>query len=127
MNRLRTLWGEPVLIWAVIQATTTTLWSFHCFDGIGLGSQDAWAVVIVVENALAGVHIAVVTVPRKLLGPITEAFKAAIALLAIYGFQINDKQTALVIGLFAALSAAWHQSQVSPAPVPPPQPAPPVV
>jgi hypothetical protein len=48
--------------------------------------------------------------------PITEAFKAAIALLAIYGFQINDKQTALVIGLFAALSAAWHQSQVSPAP-----------
>lgn len=119
MTQVKRFWGEPVLIWAVIQAATSMAESFGWLSGIGIHGQDALALLLVVENALAALHIAVVT-HRTLLGPIVETFKALVSLGIIYGVHITTEQTGLVITLMTAIAGLIHQSQTSP--LPPPNP-----
>lgn len=114
---LRNLFGEPVATWAVIQAAVVMAVGFGWLGGIGIDGQDSLAVLLVVMNALAAVHIAVAT-HHTLLGPLVEAVKALVGLSAIYGLHITNEQTAGLITLLTALAAAWHRTQTSPVPAP---------
>lgn len=120
LARLRNLFGEPVALWAALQAVTSMAVAFGWLQGIGIHSQSDLAIVLVVENAAAALHIAIVT-HHTLLAPIVELFKATSTLLVIYGFHISTEQTATVITVITAVFAFGHRQATSPAEPTPPQ------
>jgi hypothetical protein len=124
--RLRNLWGEPVLVWGAIQAGTAMAESFGWLGGIGIHGQHALAVLLLVENAVAAVHVALVT-HRTLMAPVIELFKALGTLSAVYGFHMSTEQTGIAVTFITALFAFGHQSQTSPIPPPPLDVSPPPV
>jgi hypothetical protein len=118
MARLRNLWGEPVVIWGAFQALTAMGESFGWLGGIGIHGQVALGYLLLVEQAIAAVHVALVT-HRTLLAPAVELFKACATLGVIYGLHITTEQTGLFITFMTAFFALVHQSQTSPIPPPP--------
>lgn len=124
--RLRNLWGEPVLIWGAIQAGLVMLDAFGGLKFLGIHGQDSMAVLLVVLNTLAALHVAIVT-HRTLMAPVIELFKALGGLAAIYGFHMSTEQTGTAILAITALFAVLHQSQTSPIPPPPLDVSPPPV
>ena len=129
MYSLKNLWGEPVAVWATIQAVVVALISFGWLEGIGLSNQDDMAAVVAVISALSAIHLALFT-HKTILAPLTQLVQAVVALLAIYGTHFSAENTALLVGAITAVAAAWHRERQVPltAPslaltIPPEQPA----
>jgi len=113
MNRLRNLWGEPVALWAAIQAGVQMMIAFGWLSGIGLDGQDSMAAVGVVLAAAAAVHLALFT-HQTLLAPVVQLFQALAVLGVIYGVKITDDQSALAITFITAIFAFGHRQSTSP-------------
>lgn len=104
---------EPAAIVAAIQTVLVLAVSFGWLSFLGLDTQADVAVVVGVLAALGALVLAYVT-SETLLAPVIELFKAALALAAIYGFQISVEQTGMAISVIVALFAAFHRTQTSP-------------
>lgn len=113
MTRFRNLFGEPVALWAGIQAFAAIANSFGWLEFAGIHGQTDMAVVMVALNAAAALHMALFT-HHTLLAPVVELLKALIGLGAIYGLHVSTEQTATIVALITALAAGWHRTQTSP-------------
>jgi hypothetical protein len=116
VNRLRTLFGEPVAVWAAIQAVLVAIESFGWLDWAGIHGQPDMARLVAVISTLAAIHIAIVT-HHTLLAPLVQLMQAFASFLVIYGLHISAEQTALLVGVLTAVAAAWHRTQTGPEPV----------
>lgn len=92
---------EPVAIFTALQTVLVMLISFGKLDFIGLDSVDDAAIVVAVLAAAEAVVVAYKT-KQTVLGPIMALVKAALALGALYSFNITDEQTSTV---YAAVTA----------------------
>ena len=104
---------DPVIYVAVVQAFLVMLLSFDALEWAGLKTQDDLMVVVAFLTAVGAIVTAYKT-SRTLLAPVVEAFKAAVAVGAIYGLQLTTEQTGSIIALITMVAAFWHQTQVSP-------------
>lgn len=111
MTRKGFVW-EPVTIMAALQAILTMLVGFDALTWAGLNGTDSVVLVMAVANAVAAVVIAYRT-DRTLLAPVVELFKALVAAGVIYGWNLGEEKSALVVATITAVFAMFHQSQVT--------------
>lgn len=104
---------EPAAIVGMIQAVLALLVSFGLLDFVGIDTDADLAVVIGVVGALSALYLAYAT-SETLLAPVVEVIKAGLALGAIYGLNISDEKTGLLIAAVTAIFAAWQRGQVVP-------------
>ena len=109
----KNLWGEPVALWATIQATLAAANSFGWLSWAGIEGQKDMALVFAVVAALAAVHLALFT-HQTLLAPLVQLVQALLASLIIYGTHVSTEQTALVVGVLTAIFAFGHRQATSP-------------
>lgn len=115
MSKQITVFGrEPVLITNTIEGVLACLIAFHALDFIGLSGPDTLAIVMAVVSTGFGVYVAYVT-NETLLGAVTGFIKAAIALAAVYGFELTAEQTAGLLSAVAVVFALWQRTQTGPA------------
>lgn len=104
---------EPVAYVAAIQSILIVAVSFHWLTAIGLDSSNDVMLVAGVMNGIAALVLAYKTT-RTYLAPVVELFKAAAALGAIYGLNVTEEQSGLIIVAITGVAALFHQSQVTP-------------
>lgn len=108
-----TIFGrEPAAIVGAIQAFLALAISFGWLSGIGISTQNDLAIVMAVVAAGSAVYMAWAT-NESLLAPVIEAFKALLALGAIYGLHLSNDQTGLAVAAITSILALYQRGKVT--------------
>ena len=131
MNKVLIFGREPVVIVNAIEGILACLLAFGLLGWAGIGSAEQIAVIMAVVSSALGIYTAYVT-KDTLLAAVLGFTKAAVALIAAYGYNVTDTQLAQLIAAITVVAAFWHRTQTGPAvdpsfnlnqhslPVPPP-------
>ncbi len=104
---------EPAVIVGLIQAVLALVVSFGWLAGIGIKGQVELGLFMAVLIGVLDLYVAYVT-RRTLLAGAIAVFKAAVAFVAIYGWQLTTEQTGQAIAVITFALALIHQSQTEP-------------
>ena len=105
---------EPVVISNAIEGILAALLAFNMLAFIGLDSAEEIAIVMAVVSSVLGLYVAYVT-KDTLLAATLGFVKAAVALIAVYGYNLTDTQLAQVLAAITVVFALWHQRATGPA------------
>ena len=102
---------EPAVILAFIEAVLMTVVAVF---GRQLGLDGGFTVVVLALcSALLGAWSAWATVDTR-LGAVLGAFRALLALLLYFGFELNVETQAAISALIAAGLGMWQRTQTTP-------------
>lgn len=104
---------EPAIYIGAIEAIIALLVTFN-FSGL---SNAQAGVIVALVVAIGGLVTAFAT-KDALLAAITGVVKAALIVGVAYGLHISQEQMGLVLGIVAALGAAYVRTQTAPVATP---------
>ncbi|NUS01904.1 MAG: hypothetical protein HOV97_04995 [Nonomuraea sp.] len=114
MNKVLIFGREPVVISNAIEGILACLLAFGLLGWAGINTADEIAIVMAVVSSALGVYVAYVT-KDTLLGAVLGLIKAAVALIAAYGYDVTDVQLAQILAAVTVVAALWHRTQTGPA------------
>lgn len=118
MNTKVKIFGrEPIVISNAIEGVLAALLSFGMLSFIGINRAEDIAIVMAVVSSMLGVYVAYVT-KDTLLAAVLGFIKAAVALIAAYGYEVSAEQLAQILGAVTVVFALWGRTQTGPAKVP---------
>jgi len=117
MNKVLIFGREPVVITNAIEGILAALLAFGLLGWAGIDNADEIAIVMAVVSSALGLYVAYVT-KDTLLGAVLGFTKAAVALIAAYGYNLTDVQLAQLLAAITVVAALWHRTQTGPAVVP---------
>lgn len=108
---------EPVVISNAIEGILGALLAFGLLKSLGINTAEDVACVMAVVSSGLGLYVAYVT-KDTLLSATLGFVKAAVLLIAAYGYEITDTQLAQLLGAITVILALWTRTQTGPAEVP---------
>lgn len=106
MERLKRMFGEPAAAVGLLQVVLAALLTI---DGLHLTNE--WvALIMAFANAVAALYTMIAT-KTVALAVIIESFKATIALIAGFGWELSPETTAGLIGVVSFVVALYQRTQ----------------
>lgn len=118
MNSKVKIFGrEPIVISNFVEGVLGALLAFGLLGSLGVDRAEDVAVIMAVVSSVLGVYVAYVT-KDTLLSAVLGFAKAAVVLIAAYGYNITAEQLAQMLGAITVVFALWGRTQTGPAKVP---------